>query len=344
MRLPEENIHKILVITLSNVGDCLLTLPVFRALRTRFPSAKVSVVVGERGRSVFLNDPRFEELFVYDRKVSLKQKIRFILELRKRRFDLCVDLRDSLFGFLVGARTRTPFFHRRLALHRFDRHLERLKPLGLSADGPPSRRASPASLRGRSGPAGGWDKEDLWIRPEVRQRMQLLLEAKGVSKKDPFVVVSPGSRSDLKRWGEKSYALLCAKLIREKGLPVLFVGEPSDRKVVDTVTSTLKEKTASLVGETSIEELAAVLRWAGCLVANDSATLHAATLVGCPTVAIFGPTDPKKYGPRGEKSVVVRKTLFCSPCELARCPYHHECMEELSVEEVYQACCNLLSP
>ena len=322
MRLPKENIHRILVITLSNVGDCLLTLPAFRALRTHFPSAKVSVVVGERGKDIFLNDPRCEEVFVYNKNASLKQKIQLVLELRKRRFDLTVDLRDSLFAIFAGSRYRTPLFHRRLAPHRFDRHLERLKPLGLSAD--------------------GWDKEDLWIRPEALKRMENLLAAKGVSKKHPFVVVSPGSRSDLKRWGEKSYAILCGKLIREKGLPVLFVGEPSDGKVVDTVTSTLKERTASLVGETSIEELAVVLQWAGCLVANDSATLHAATLVGCPTVAIFGTTDPKKYGPRGEKSAVVRKELFCSPCELAQCPYHHECMEELSVEEVYQACCRIL--
>lgn len=322
MRLPKERIHKILVVTLSNVGDCLLTLPVFRALRTRFPSTKISVVVGQRGKEIFLNDPRLEGVFVYDKTGSFAEKLRFVLGLRRRRFDLVVDLRDSLFPLLVGAPSRTPLFHRPSALHRLDRHLERLSPLGLSGD--------------------GWGKEDLWIGPEAQRRMEALLEAKGVPKKNSFVVVSPGSRSDLKRWGEKSYALLCERLILEKRLPVLFVGESSDRKTVDAVTSYLKEKTVSLVGETSIAELALLLQWAHLLVTNDSATLHLGTLVGCPTVALFGPTDPRKYGPRGEKTAVVRRELFCSPCELAHCPYHHECMEELSVEEVYQACCHLL--
>ena len=323
MPLPKEKINRILVITLSNVGDCLLTLPVFRALRTHFPSAKMGVVVGERGKNVFLNDPRFEKVFVYDKTASLAQKLHFIREMRRWQIDLTVDLRHSLFPILVGSPYRTTLFSRPTSLHRLERHLERLAPLGLSGN--------------------GWSREDLWIPPLAQNRMETLLEAQGLRKDRPFVAISPGSRSDLKRWGEKSYARLCERLIRERQLPILFVGESSDRSTVDAVTSYLKEKSASLVGETSIQELAVLLQWTKVLVTNDSATLHLATLVGCPTVALFGPTDPRKYGPRGKAVAVVRKELFCSPCERPQCPYHHECMEQMSVEEVYQACCAILA-
>ena len=126
-------------------------------------------------------------------------------------------------------------------------------------------------------------------------------------------------------------------------VPLIFIGEESDRPFVETVTSFMREPFHSLVGRTALPDLVALIRASKLVVTNDSASLHIASLVGTPTVAIFGPTAPRKYGPRAEKHRVVRKDLFCSPCEKARCPYHHECMEELPAGEVYQACCELLA-
>jgi heptosyltransferase-2 len=73
------------------------------------------------------------------------------------------------------------------------------------------------------------------------------------------------------------------------------------------------------------------------VITNDSALLHAAQAMGTPTVAIFGPTDERKYGPRLPHSVVVRRNLICAPCERALCPYNHECMRFLEADEVYEA-------
>jgi ADP-heptose:LPS heptosyltransferase len=71
--------------------------------------------------------------------------------------------------------------------------------------------------------------------------------------------------------------------------------------------------------------------------------MHLAAAVGTPVVAIFGPTDPGRTGPSGSPSVVLDRYVFCSPCYLKECPYRHECMREIEVEEVLGAVERLLS-
>ena len=86
-------------------------------------------------------------------------------------------------------------------------------------------------------------------------------------------------------------------------------------------------------------------RWlqrAALVLSNDSASLHLASAVGAPTVAVFGPTDERKYGPTAPRSRVVRRRLFCSPCEQALCRFSHECMRFIGADEVYDAAKRLL--
>jgi len=98
---------KILFITLSNIGDVILTLSVFSALKDSFQKEKIDVVVGPRAKEVFQKDPRVGNLFIYDKHANLKEKIAFIKKIRKKNYDLAVDMRASLIPLLIGARKRT---------------------------------------------------------------------------------------------------------------------------------------------------------------------------------------------------------------------------------------------
>jgi len=285
----------------------------------------MSLLVGEGAKEVFAGDPRLQEILPYDKKATFWEKWRFLQSLRKRKFDLVVDLRHSLFPVLLGAPFHTPLFKQapREILHKMDRHLWKVSAIGV--------------------PVEDWQKGDtLWIRPESEEKVRKWLETFGLRRNDPFILLSPGSKSELKRWKASAFAAFSDRLRREKRIPVIFIGEESDTPFAESITSLMKEPFHSLVGGTSLADLVALIRAARLLVTNDSASLHVGSLVGTPTVAIFGPTDPKKYGPRSERNRVVRKDLFCSPCEKARCPYHHECMELLPSEEVYEACSELL--
>jgi ADP-heptose:LPS heptosyltransferase len=89
-------------------------------------------------------------------------------------------------------------------------------------------------------------------------------------------------------------------------------------------------------------ELAAVAARARAVVANDSGAIHLSAAVGTPVVALFGPTDPGRTGPIGSASVVLDRYVFCSPCYLKECPYAHECMKGIEVEDVLSAVARLV--
>ncbi len=103
-----QDIDKILFITLSNIGDVILTLPVLSALKDNFPEAVIDVVVGQRPKQVFEKDPRIRKVIVYDKYAGLKDKIEFIRKLKYERYGLAIDMKTSLLPFLIGARYRTP--------------------------------------------------------------------------------------------------------------------------------------------------------------------------------------------------------------------------------------------
>ena len=89
-------------------------------------------------------------------------------------------------------------------------------------------------------------------------------------------------------------------------------------------------------------QLAHLLKKAKLLVTNDSAPMHLAAAMDTRVLAIFGPTDPAKYGPQGANHRVIRKALDCSPCEVAQCKFNHECMSSISVDEVFEAAKDML--
>ncbi|MFH1857356.1 MAG: hypothetical protein ABH845_00410, partial [Candidatus Omnitrophota bacterium] len=127
------NPERILVVSLSNVGDVFLTAPVVRELRRAFPAAALHLVVGKGTKEIFEGDPRLRGIMEYDKKAPLREKWRFVQSLRQKRFDFVVDLRHTLLPLLLGVRFHTPLFARppRRLLHQMDRHLWQLETLGI---------------------------------------------------------------------------------------------------------------------------------------------------------------------------------------------------------------------
>ena len=98
---------KILFITLSNIGDCILTLPVLDALRNAYPEGKISCLVPERPKEIFVNNPAVENIIVFNKHAKLIDKIKLFFSLSKEKFDIVVDLRNSFFGAFLPAKKRS---------------------------------------------------------------------------------------------------------------------------------------------------------------------------------------------------------------------------------------------
>lgn len=313
-----NNIRKILFITLSNIGDVILTLPVLSALKDNFPDAKIDVVIGPRPKEIFTKDPRVDRIFSYDKHTRLKEKIDFIRRLRGEGYDLAVDMRTSLFPVLIGAKNRSSLISidKGVTKHKRSVHLNRLKPLGIEYKG----------------------HKNIYVDDRDREKIRKLLEENGLRKEDILIGVSPACRSRLKEWRTKGFIEVINSLLRQGRYKIVLIGDAKQAHVSREIKDTVRhEALIDMIGKTNLNELFALIDAMQLLLTCDSACMHIACDLGVKVVAIFGPTDPEEYGPTGRDDIVIRKTLECSPCNKAICSLKHECMEHLNAKEVIEA-------
>jgi heptosyltransferase-2 len=187
---------------------------------------------------------------------------------------------------------------------------------------------------------------ELHIPEAAEQHVRTLLPQEFSAQ--PYFVCAPGSVWATKRWREQGFVELLREGIR-RGWRVVLVGSTADaalcQRIASGVQAALPRATPSMLinaaGNTSLPQMLALLRRASVLVCNDSAPLHLANLVGCPVVAIFGPTV-KEFGfaPRGERDVLLESSLPCRPCSphgTHHCPLGtHECMHSVRTHDVVE--------
>lgn len=335
MAINKSDIHTILFVTLSNLGDIILTTPVLEKLREVFPAARIDVVTGEPGKAVFSGHPSVREVFVPKRHASLAERIVSAVSLNRRGYDLVVDLKNSLLPFIVGAKYKASSMATVLkghgawgkglgekSLHKVYEHLSRLESLGIDISGKPR-----------------------FFIPVTQEEKVLVDRALKVAGGKKIVVMNPGAKSHLKRWDAAKFADLAVRLTGEGGCHVFVVGNDDDRDVMGRFLPLAGSCVTDLSSRTSLGALADLMRRAALVVTNDSAPLHVASAVNAPTVAIFGPTDEAKYGPLSSKSMVIKPPdVLCRPCGKALCSIGPDegCISRVTADEVFEAARKIL--
>jgi len=304
---------KILIITLSNIGDVILTLPAIDILRRDFPDAQFTVVSGPKASGLFEADPKVK-LVIYDKKMSVGEHIKFTTDLRKEKFDLLVDFRNTAFPILLRSRVKTSPFKKisPLTSHKKDQHLARLKSVHKFAGVAPA--------------------ESIFIREEDKDFIELVLGRSLSGQKT--VVVSVGAANEWKRWTKEGFAKVADWLSDEYKVKLVFVGDSNDEVISADVIALMRNRPLDLCGKTSLKQLAQLLQKSDLVISNDSAIMHLASYYNIPTIAIFGPTDPAKYGPWSGRKFVLQGQVECAPCEKSGCDKSHDCMITVSSDRV----------
>jgi ADP-heptose:LPS heptosyltransferase len=275
---------KILFITLSNIGDVILTFPVFDALHERFPHAKISVVLGPKARPLMEGNPCLDRLYVFEKRSTLKEKWRWLKNLRREKFDLVVDLRNTMMPYLVRGRKATrPAFSFRKGGHKKDGHFNRLKQI--------VKDVLPA--KGRY--ALYDDKED-----------RLGAQAHLLGIKD-YIVVAPGAADGRKRWPQDRFAKVITYLVKTYHAHIVVVGDKKDGHAAEMMFRKIPAGVIDTCGVTTLRELAVILKGAKLALLNDSGIMHLASYFNIPVIALFGPTDPLHYGPWSDRSLAIRR-------------------------------------
>lgn len=314
---PLRAVKKILFITLSNLGDVILSLPSLDGLRECFPEAEVYCMVGPRVKDVFANNPAISKLIVYDKHAGWGKKLRLFFSLRAEHFDVVIDLRNSFYGILLPAQYKTSPLLRIPAsiLHMKDRNLYRLRKT-LKRD----TMAEPKT-------------QSLYIPQEDKLYVESLLKECSISENDTVVLVNPATASEPKRWAPEQFGSLCAKLPAD--YKIILIGAAQYRGLTEIVGRYRSHNVFDLTGRTTLIHLAYLLKKVSLMVTCDTGTMHLASYCNTPTVALFGPTDEIRYGPWSQRKAVIKKDMACRPCLKAQCRHTHvDCIKSIEVQDV----------
>jgi len=145
-----------------------------------------------------------------------------------------------------------------------------------------------------------------------------------------------------KRWLPERFAEVASAVAEQRSVQWILFGTASDLEVGRTIVTTLGDHCVNRIGETTLEELISELRECRLLLTNDTGTMHLATMLGVPVVAIFGSTEDRLTGPLGAENIVMRHHVECSPCFLRECPIDFRCMKAVTSEEVTAKVLSLL--
>lgn len=322
-------VDSILLISLSCIGDVILTTPVMKVLKDNFPIAKLTVVAGPTALPVLNRHELVDRIVVCENKGRHKGfggSLLLVRELRARKYDLVVDLRNTAMPYFLRSRHRITSHEAHIRnrnetdRHAIDRHLDVLETAGI-----------PITTR----------ELLVTIPREVDEKIADYALKKGLLENDRLIAVYPGAGSPYKLYPlEKFKAVL--RMLRESGdYQFVVVGSESDRSVCEPLAAEFPDRAVSVAGKMDILEVGALLRRCRLLVSNDSGPMHLAVAVGTPTVAIFGPTNAARYGPRGNRHRIVWHREPCNPCKAPECG-KDSCIGEIRPEKIFEAARSLL--
>jgi lipopolysaccharide heptosyltransferase I len=365
--LRKREFRRILLVKPSAVGDVIHTLPVLAKLRARYPTARIDWLLTPAIAEWIRHHPALSNAVPFARRdfarwwrswSAATGLARLVLQIRRARYDLVVDLhgqfRSALLCLASGAAVRIGFDRPRqgpgaaprqrlpaeayrhawtgaregawlaythriplptLDVHAVDRYLWVGRLLGLDDTPPDFRLPVPA---------------------DAASRVEALLRRHGIAAA-PLALLFPGTQWETKHWHAEGFARV-ARYLGATGRAVVLAGSAAERACCRSVNE-FCPAAHDLSGQTSLSELAALVRRSDLCITNDSGPMHLAVALGRPVVSVFGPTDPVWIGPYGRPQAVVRRDLPCAPCylrKLSRCPHDHACMRHVDATKVIE--------
>ena len=266
--------RKFLFITLSNIGDALLTTPVLQFLHRYDETATVDIVGDERSSMLFLHCPYRGEIYHKQKQRFLRGTPALLLELRGKRYDLVVDLRTDILGRLVRTEKRYVKTSGGGQVHAVERHFAAISPLTEGEEIPSTT---------------------LWLGQEDRDY------ADGVCRQlpgDRWLCIGPGANWEKKIWPAKKFALAADEL-RGGFDALVLLGNKADNRQAELVAGRARLPCVNLCGRTTLLQAGAVMERMTLFLGNDSGLGHIAAAVNTPSFTLFGPGSPERYRPWG---------------------------------------------
>lgn len=337
-----------LVISPNWIGDAVMAQPLLRLLKQAHPERPIDVLAPPQVVPVWRRIREADQIMVTPfrhRALQLGERVRTARRLRQQGYQAAYvlpnTLKYALIPWLAGIPTRVGYkgemrYGMVNVMHHDDAPPRSMVPFYAALAQDPELA-----------PPGGLQRPSLIVAGEeteaVCRRLDIALDR-------PLVAFAPGAEFGIaKRWPPAHYGALAAEVVRAlPGVQIALLGSPNDRATCEQVQSHAGAAAGSvlnLAGETSLDEAIALVAATSAVVANDSGLLHIASALNRPVVALYGSTDPSYAPPLSEVARTISLRLECSPCRKRECPLgHHDCMNKMSVERVWQELAPILAP
>ena len=326
----------ILILKPCCVGDVLLSTPLVATIRRAYPQARLDYAVGSWSRPLLKTNPHLDGLLdcgpVGSGRYGWSDYWALVQRLRAGEYEACFVLERSplisLLPYLAGIPYRvgldsggrgfslTVRVPVRGIKHEAELYLDTARAIGIEVERP---------------------VVEFYPRPEDQERAQALL-----AKAHPLVAIhpaggrNPGMYLPAKRWPPERFAAIADRVIENLGGSVVLIGGPGDEGVAAAVIERMTNEPLDLTGRLTWGETGAVLEKCDLCLGNDTGAIHLAVAVGTPVVAIFGPSDPRMYGPYDKRSVALWKGSESLP-PLIQVKPEDASIEAVTVEEVWEA-------
>ena len=286
------NSRTILVVVTRRIGDVLLATPLIRSLKRAWPEAQVDVLAFEGTQGVISAHPDVRRVLTIAERPGLLRHVAFALRL-VRRYDMALSLvpgdRPTLYAYLAGRwraglllptrkeNWKRRFLHRWVAFDELNTHTVLMHLALADALGIPAQREVAVT----------------WREDEAQRVDALLGTGHG-----PLAVLHPYPKFNYKMWRNEGWVGL-ARWLHEQGIGTVLTGgsDPGEVEFVAGVAAQMPAGTVNLAGKTTFAQTACAIASARVFVGPDTVTTHMAATLGVPTVALFGPSNPVKWGP-----------------------------------------------
>lgn len=273
----------ILFITATRIGDAVLSSGLIKLLADQIPNARFTIVAGPLAAPLFAHVPGLDRVIVMEKGKGKSHWFKLWNQVRHKKWGLVVDLRGSATALFLRRDKRAIW--KRTPGEIVHKVVEAARVLKLEGE-PPAPY--------------------LYITPEVEALADELLGDGG-----PILAVGPAANWIGKVWPIERFAQTAAQLLDKDGPlaggRLVILGGPEDTRVVEELRmASARGRTIDLTGKVDLLTAYACLKRASLFIGNDSGLMHIAAAAGCPTVGLFGPSDERRYGPWGDKTVAVR--------------------------------------
>jgi len=302
-------------VRLSSIGDVLMTTPVIRILRERYPNSYLAYLVEAKSKDMVTGNPDLNEVILFNKDKfknlrreegivsALKSLSPLISKLKGKEFDLVIDLhgvfRSGILSYLTRARKRigidkqlvsllyTDKIKENLELHAVDEYLSLLELI----------EVDPAEYEKEFMIASSKKDEDY---------IKRLVEKYKIQNDELLIAFNPATSREDKEWSEDKFAQVGDWINDNLQARVLVLGAPVDKDKVKRIINKMETKAINLAGKTTLKELSCLLKRIDLLVTGDTGPMHMGVAVGTPLIALFGPTRPARYGPYQGQNLVIK--------------------------------------